>query len=144
MTRQSWLAWLPIEEVVRNRQEDYYDSLGRADQAGDLTPFVNFMLTAIGSALEQATRQQTAPHPPGTEISSEMGSEIAAGTAAPCGNGTHGPLAGFSKALGHKAMDCDREGTSDRHPAITLHHTRLSANRWQFGPQVESSKRVSS
>ena len=63
--------------MVRNRQEDYYVSLGKADQAGDLTPFVSFMLTAIGSALEQAIRQQAAAHPPG----SEMGSEIATGTA---------------------------------------------------------------
>ncbi len=78
---QPLLAWLPIEEVLRNRQEDYCDSLGRADQAGDLTPFVRFMLSAIGSALEQAIRQQTAAPPPGSEISSEMGSEIAGGTA---------------------------------------------------------------
>ena len=78
---QPLLAWLPIEEVVRNRQEAYYDSLGKADQAGDLTPFVSFMLTAIGSALEQAICQQTAAHHPGSEMGSEMGSEIAAGTA---------------------------------------------------------------
>ena len=78
---QPLLAWLPIEKVVRNRQEAYYDSLGRADQAGDLTPFVSFMLKAIGSALQQAIRQQSAAPLPGSEISSEMGSEIAAGTA---------------------------------------------------------------
>ena len=78
---QPLLAWLPIEAVVRNRQEDYYDSLGRADQAGDLTSFVSFMLTAIGLALEQAIRQQTDVHPSGSEIGSENGSEIATGTA---------------------------------------------------------------
>ena len=78
---QPLLAWLPIEEVVRNRQEAYYDSLGKADQAGDLSPFVSFMLRAIGSALEQAICQQTAAHHPGSEMGSEMGSEIAAGTA---------------------------------------------------------------
>ncbi len=33
---QPLLAWLPIEEVVRDRQEDDYDSLGRADLAGNL------------------------------------------------------------------------------------------------------------
>ncbi len=75
---QPLLAWLPIEEVVRDRQETYYDSLGRADQAGDLTPFVSFMLTAIGSALEQAIRQQATAQLAGSEMDSEMGSEISA------------------------------------------------------------------
>ena len=74
---QPLLAWLPIEEVVRNRQEAYYESLSEADQAGDLTPFVSFMLTAIQDALEQAIlQQQNTEHPQ----SSEIGSEIAAGT----------------------------------------------------------------
>ena len=78
---QPLLAWLPIEEVVRDRQEAYYESLGTADQAGDLTPFVRFMLKAIEAALEQAIQLQAAEHPQGSEISSEMGSEIAIGTA---------------------------------------------------------------
>ncbi|NDC36113.1 MAG: Fic family protein [Synechococcaceae bacterium WB9_2_112] len=78
---QPLLAWLPIEEVVRNSQQAYYDSLGEADRAGDLTPFVAFMLAAIGSALDQAIRTQTAEAAHGSEISSEMGSEMVVGTA---------------------------------------------------------------
>jgi Fic family protein len=78
---QPLLAWLPIEEVVRERQEAYYESLGRADQAGDLSPFVSFMLTAIEAALEQAIHLQATAHPQGSEIRSEIRSEIAAGTA---------------------------------------------------------------
>jgi Fic family protein len=73
---QPLLAWLPIEEVVRDRQEAYYTSLGAADQSGDLTPFVAFMLGAIGSALDQAIQQQAGSAPPGSEKSSEIGSEI--------------------------------------------------------------------
>lgn len=57
------LAWLPIEEVIRSRQQGYYDSLGQADQQGDLAPFVAYQLEAINDALR-------------SEISSEKGSEI--------------------------------------------------------------------
>jgi len=57
------LAWLPIEEVIRSRQQGYYDSLGQADQQGDLQPFVAYQLEAIHDALR-------------SEISSEKGSEI--------------------------------------------------------------------
>ena len=56
-------AWLPIEEVIRSRQQGYYESLGRADQQGDLQPFVAYQLEAIQDAL-------------GLEISSEISSEI--------------------------------------------------------------------
>lgn len=45
------LAWLPIEEVIRSRQQAYYESLGQADQQGDLQPFVTYQLEAIHEAL---------------------------------------------------------------------------------------------
>jgi Fic family protein len=57
------LAWLPIEEVIRSRQQGYYESLGQADQLGDLEPFVSYQLEAIHDALR-------------SEIGSEMRSEI--------------------------------------------------------------------
>jgi Fic family protein len=45
------LAWLPIEEVIRSRQQGYYESLGQADQLGDLEAFVAYQLEAIHDAL---------------------------------------------------------------------------------------------
>lgn len=45
------LAWLPIEEVIRSRQQAYDESLGQADQQGDLQPFVTYQLEAIHEAL---------------------------------------------------------------------------------------------
>lgn len=59
------LAWLPIEEVIRSRQQGYYEALGQADQQGDLEPFVTYQLEAIHDALH-------------SEISSEKSSEIRA------------------------------------------------------------------
>jgi hypothetical protein len=49
------LAWLPIEEVIRSRQQ------------GDLQPFVAYQLEAIHDALRSEI---------GSEIGSEMGSKI--------------------------------------------------------------------
>ncbi|MDI9570588.1 MAG: Fic family protein [Pseudomonadota bacterium] len=48
------LAYLPVETVVRDRQEDYYRVLAQADERGDATPFVEFMLEALRSAIEEA------------------------------------------------------------------------------------------
>lgn len=48
------LAWLPVEEVVRDRQQDYYSALGEADTLADATPFVEFMLASLEQALVQA------------------------------------------------------------------------------------------
>jgi Fic family protein len=70
------LAWLPIEEVIRARQQGYYDTLGEADQQGELGPFVSFLLDAILDALHEAVRQQSLSVAPGSEISSEISSEI--------------------------------------------------------------------
>jgi hypothetical protein len=39
--------------VVRDGQETCYISLGVADQSGDLTPFLRFMLAAIASACSE-------------------------------------------------------------------------------------------
>jgi Fic family protein len=44
-------AWLPVEELVRERQQEYYDVLAIADNAADSTVFIEFMLRAIRDAL---------------------------------------------------------------------------------------------
>ena len=46
------LAWLPMETVIRNRQEEYYAVLAVADQAGNAAPFAEFILTAILETLQ--------------------------------------------------------------------------------------------
>lgn len=46
------LAFLPVETVVREHQDAYYEALGEADRKGDATPFVEFILKAIKEALK--------------------------------------------------------------------------------------------
>jgi Fic family protein len=48
------LAYLPLETVVRQRQDDYYRVLAEADKRAEATPFVEFMLQALLDAIQQA------------------------------------------------------------------------------------------
>ncbi|MDB6071696.1 MAG: cell division protein Fic [Verrucomicrobiales bacterium] len=56
-------AWLPVESVIRDRQADYYQVLAACDKAGNSSAFVEFMLSAILTALREAsgTEQDTEP-----------------------------------------------------------------------------------
>ena len=47
------LAWIPVETLVKERQEEYYDALGKDDKEADSTVFVEFMLTALRDALKE-------------------------------------------------------------------------------------------
>lgn len=47
--------WLPIEELIRTRQQEYYDALGQADREADSSEFVRFMLEIITDTLKQIT-----------------------------------------------------------------------------------------
>ena len=46
------LAYIPVETIIRNRQEAYYASLGQADAQGEATAFVEFILTALHETLD--------------------------------------------------------------------------------------------
>lgn len=46
-------AWLPIEELIRERQQEYYDALAIADKKADCTGFVEMMMRVILDALVQ-------------------------------------------------------------------------------------------
>lgn len=48
-------AWIPIETLVYENQEEYYTVLQRADNAGDSTEFVDFMLRMIRNALKEVS-----------------------------------------------------------------------------------------
>lgn len=43
--------WLPIEDLIRTRQKEYYDALGEADKNGDSSGFVHMMLLVIHDTL---------------------------------------------------------------------------------------------
>jgi Fic family protein len=47
--------WLPIEDLIRKRQREYYDALGRSDQEADSRSFVELMLKIILDTLEETS-----------------------------------------------------------------------------------------
>jgi Fic family protein len=51
---QPLLAYLPVESVIRLRQDAYYQALADADKAGNSTPFIEFMLMALQDTLTDA------------------------------------------------------------------------------------------
>jgi Fic family protein len=48
------LAYLPVETVICERQNDYYRVLAEADERAEATPFVEFMLQALSVAIGEA------------------------------------------------------------------------------------------
>ncbi|MBF0439290.1 MAG: Fic family protein [Magnetococcales bacterium] len=49
------LAYLPVETMIRERQEEYYRVLTEADERSDATPFIEFMLSALRDAIHEAS-----------------------------------------------------------------------------------------
>lgn len=47
--------WLPIEELIRTRQQEYYDALGKSDKQADSNTFVELMLEIILDTLKETT-----------------------------------------------------------------------------------------
>jgi len=50
--------YLPIESLIKERQQDYYDVLGKSDNQGNSTGFVELMLKIIDIALEDLLKTQ--------------------------------------------------------------------------------------
>ena len=44
-------AWLPVESIIHDRQQEYYDAINISNDAGESTVFVEFMLAAIKASL---------------------------------------------------------------------------------------------
>lgn len=50
--------FLPIESLIKARQQDYYNVLGKSDNQGSSTLFIEFMLEIIKDALEDLLKVQ--------------------------------------------------------------------------------------
>lgn len=50
--------YLPIETLIKERQQDYYNILGKSDNQGSSTGFIEFMLELINIALEDLLKTQ--------------------------------------------------------------------------------------
>ena len=49
-------AWLPVESIIHDRQDEYYAAINRSNYEGNATAFIAFMLSAIREALNEAVQ----------------------------------------------------------------------------------------
>ena len=47
-------AWLPVESIIHSHQQEYYAAINAANDAGESTAFLEFMLATIKAALMEA------------------------------------------------------------------------------------------
>ena len=47
----SAFAWLPVESIIHDRQQEYYEAINASNNAGESTVFIEFMLSAIKASL---------------------------------------------------------------------------------------------
>lgn len=50
--------FLPVETLIKEKQQDYYNALAKSDGQGESTLFIEFMLDIINSALEDLLKTQ--------------------------------------------------------------------------------------
>ena len=55
---QPMLAYLPVETVIKHRQQEYYQLLTESDQKSDCSAFIEFLLQALESSLQEAITTQ--------------------------------------------------------------------------------------
>jgi Fic family protein len=67
---REFFSLLPIESVVRDRQEQYYRTLGHADQQGDASTFIVFMLDAIRQAIAEISESTD-------QVGDQVGDQVA-------------------------------------------------------------------
>ena len=61
-------SYLPIEEEIKKRRQEYYDALGMSDNAGNSTAFIEFMLHVIDESLEKLLQSQRSSPSPSDRI----------------------------------------------------------------------------
>lgn len=50
------LAWLPVESIIHDRQQEYYHAINECNYAGESTAFIEFMLASIQASLTDALK----------------------------------------------------------------------------------------
>lgn len=55
-------AWLPVESIIHDHQQEYYDAINGSNDIAESTPFIEFMLSAIKTSLLDAIHTNEAMH----------------------------------------------------------------------------------
>lgn len=54
--------YVPVEETIKNHQEEYYKSLEKSDTSGSSTIFIEFMFEAINNSLRKTIEETNIPN----------------------------------------------------------------------------------
>lgn len=65
-------AWLPIESMVKEHQQEYYDAIALSDSAGDSSAFILFMLNCIRDTINEIETPKKTPKKTPKEIILEL------------------------------------------------------------------------
>lgn len=68
------LAYLPVEDVIRQQQQRYYDTLAACDKVADSSLFIEFLL----AALLQALQETSSTRPSTDQVSDQVSDQVKA------------------------------------------------------------------
>ena len=67
-------AWLPVETIVKEHQQEYYNAIAKSDAAGESTVFVEFMLQCLLEAMDNYDEQD---EDTSTEVADKVADKVA-------------------------------------------------------------------
>ncbi len=53
--------WLPVESIIHDRQQEYYEAINISNNSGQSTVFIEFMLSAVKEALSEVCGEREKP-----------------------------------------------------------------------------------
>lgn len=73
---KDFFAWLPVETLVHENQDAYYEAIQVSNNQGDSTVFVEFMLRMIRDALEELSENQKSETDVGVTVVRNVGINV--------------------------------------------------------------------
>ena len=70
------LGWLPVENIVRENQEGYYQAIAKCDSAGESTIFIEFMLKCLYEAIIRIEEHREVPNKVANKVPNKTAVQI--------------------------------------------------------------------
>lgn len=72
------LAYLPVEDVIRQQQQQYYMTLAACDKAGDSSQFIEFLFTALLQSLKETQGKPGSTSEPTDQVGDPVSDQVKA------------------------------------------------------------------
>ena len=71
-------AWIPVETIVKEHQQEYYDVIAKCDAAGNSTAFIEFMLRCLLDAMNQIEEEpEEVPNEVPNKVADKVANKVA-------------------------------------------------------------------